>query len=799
VSTRRLIAVCMTIVALVATAATGAMAASRATGAGRDAHASHGRTGGRTHRQAASSRRHRTSRRRRHRTSKRRSAHAGLPKPVIYVLSSRADLISGGEALVSVSLPSGTNPSGVEMLLGGQDVTSQFAMRDNGQYEGLLTGLAVGSNTLTAALPDGARASRTIIDHANGGPLFAGPQMQPWLCENGSSDPQCNAPATYAYQYKSVVTGLLLSYNPSSPPPAAAIASTTTQNGVTVPFIIRSETGYEDRDQYQITVLYQPGKPWTAWDPQPQFVHKLLITHGASCGADHESATAPSTTSDTVGVPGGPGVTSSPTTALGMGYAVMSTALDNAGHNCNVVTEAESLVMAKQHLIDDYGTLEFTIGTGCSGGSLAQQQVANAYPGIYQGILPQCSFPDAWSTGQQLLDYQLTRNYFENPTKWGTGIAWTPAQIAAIQGNPNYANSVELSTLYWPTLANPAYACAGVTAAQRWSTTNPTGTRCDLEDDMINVFGPYEGNNPYHYAGIPLDNVGVEYGLDALQQGLITPAQFVDINQKIGGYDNNYDTTSSRMVAEQPALANDYRSGAIDETNNLTDVAIIDLRGPDAGSFHDAYRSWAIRARLEQQEGHFPMNDVIWFGETPLIGDVDYTTEGFLAMDQWLSAVATDHRDISLEDKIAEDRPASVHDECSDIPDLDEVNLPGVGEVCELPLAQTKFATPRMEAGESIATDIEKCQLEPLTQSSFYPTTFTDADWATLEQTFPNGVCDWTKPGVDQQNTIPWLTYQSDAAGNQVVYGGKPLGPAPADSGEGWTDPSFDSWLDPTG
>ena len=125
--------------------------------------------------------------------------------------------------------------------------------------------------------------------------------------------------------------------------------------------------------------------------------------------------------------------------------------MDNAGHDCSVLTEAESLIMAKEHLIDEYGTLRYTIGTGCSGGSLAQQQVANAYPGVYQGILPQCSFPDAWSTGQELMDYQLTRNYFENPTKWGTGVVWTPAQIAAVQGHPNYANSVELSTLYWPT------------------------------------------------------------------------------------------------------------------------------------------------------------------------------------------------------------------------------------------------------------------------------------------------------------------------------------------------------------
>ncbi len=709
----------------------------------------------------------------------------------IQVLSTRADLVSGGVALTEVQLPAGTDPSAVKVSLNGTDVTSQFAQRPNGQFEGLLSGLVNGSNTVTATLPS-ATTTSTITNHPIGGPIFSGPQVQPWVCQTGATDAQCDAPTTFAYFYMPAVdqsqlqstTGpmdlsdLFQSYNPSSPPPAAAVASTTTDNGTTVPYIVRVETGYLDRDQYSIAMLWQPGQPWAPWAPQPQWDHKLVITHGASCGADHTTSTAPSTEYDP---------------ALRRGMAVMSTAMDNAGHDCSVLTEAESLIMAKEHLIDEYGTLRYTIGTGCSGGSLAQQQVANAYPGVYQGILPQCSFPDAWSTGQELADYQLTRNYFENPSGWGAGVAWTPAQIAAVQGHPNYANSVELSTLYWPTLADPAYDCAGVSASQRWSPTNPTGTRCDLEDYMINLFGPYAGNNPYGYAGIPLDNVGVQYGLSALEQGIITPEQFIDLNQKIGGYDNNYDTTTSRFVAEEPALTNDYRGGAVNETNNLTDVAIIDLRGPDAGSFHDAYRSWAIRARLEAAEGHFPKNDVIWFGETPLIGDPNYAAEGLVAMDQWLSAVQDDHRSVILEQKIADDRPASVHDQCSDIPDVDQVVVPGVGEVCSSPLLQTRFATPRMVAGESIATDQEKCQLKPLRASDYYPVTFTATEWAELQQIFAGGVCNWSKPGVDQRPTIPWQTYQ--AASGSVIYGGQPLGPAPAGSGGGWTSPSFDNWL----
>ena len=41
--------------------------------------------------------------------------------------------------------------------------------------------------------------------------------------------------------------------------------------------------------------------------------------------------------------------------------------------------------MTKEHLVERYGTLRYTIGTGCSGGSLAQQWIANAYPGRLPG------------------------------------------------------------------------------------------------------------------------------------------------------------------------------------------------------------------------------------------------------------------------------------------------------------------------------------------------------------------------------------------------------------------------------
>jgi hypothetical protein len=123
------------------------------------------------------------------------------------------------------------------------------------------------------------------------------------------------------------------------------------------------------------------------------------------------------------------------------------------------------------------------------------------------------------------------------------------------------------------------------------------------------------------------------------------------------------------------------------------------------------------------------------------------------------------------------------------------VSVPGVGQVCQLPQAQTRFSTPRVIAGEDIATDKQKCQLKPLVRSDYYPITFSDEQWAALTKAFPTGVCDFSKAGVNQKGAVPWQTYQDDGNSGAVIYGGKALGRAPAGSGEGWTSAAFAGWL----
>jgi hypothetical protein len=159
-----------------------------------------------------------------------------------------------------------------------------------------------------------------------------------------------------------------------------------------------------------------------------------------------------------------------------------------------------------------------------------------------------------------------------------------------------------------------------------------------------------------------------------------------------------------------------------------------------------------------------------------------------------LAAVEADHGSASLATKIIRDRPSDVNDRCSQVDGVELVSVPGVGTICELKEVQTRFGTPRTVAGEGVETDINKCTLKPLRRIDYYPITFTDGQWQQLQQAFPTGVCNWSARGVDQVPTIPWQTYQSDARGTKVIYGGQALGTAPAGSGGGWASDSFGSW-----
>src|SRR5207247_8533461 len=96
----------------------------------------------------------------------------------IQVLSNRADMISGGDALVQIVSSTGAYGSIAKIDLNGIDITKAFAMRADGRFMGLVTGLGNGPNILRARLADGAGARITRTSQPAAGPAFAGPHVK---------------------------------------------------------------------------------------------------------------------------------------------------------------------------------------------------------------------------------------------------------------------------------------------------------------------------------------------------------------------------------------------------------------------------------------------------------------------------------------------------------------------------------------------------------------------------------------------------------------------------------------------
>jgi hypothetical protein len=64
-----------------------------------------------------------------------------------------------------------------------------------------------------------------------------------------------------------------------------------------------------------------------------------------------------------------------------------------------------------------------------------------------------------------------------------------------------------------------------------------------------------------------------------------------------------------------------------------------------------------------------------------------------------------------------------------------------------------------MIAGGPLTNDVLKCQLKQPSPGD-YRAVFSDAEWSRLQRIFPNGVCDWSRPGVGQDAAVQtWISY----------------------------------------
>ena len=723
------------------------------------------------------------------------AAAAGSGSLAAATLSNRADLISGGDALVEIVAPKTLDARQITVRLNGADVSARFARRADGRILGRVEGLVDGPNTLTASVGAGAAQQLLVTNHPVGGPVFSGPQMQPWRCDTQAvavglgpaTDAECNAPTRYRLVYKHAVTGKFRPYDPAEPPSPMFIARTKTDAGKAVPYVVRIETGTINRGVYDIAVLFDPSQPWEPWAPQAGWNGKLLWVFGCALGTAHRQG------KDRGCYYMDGGVTDVlDEAALSRGFMVAASTQTNLGNDVNTVVLAETLMMAKEHIVERYGEIRYTIGQGASGGAITQHAIAEQYPGLLDGLRPGASFPDPWSIiAANGHDCGLLNRYFD---KTSPGLWRDAAQRDAVygfgMGGPEDSGGdfchgkgagSGIAHLWLPQGRNDAAMGLSpcVPEDQLYDPrTNPTGVRCTAQDYMVNVFGrrppsawgPVEKAIGRGFAKRMLDRVGVQYGLKALEAGTISPEQFVDLNEKIGGWDIDAEWRPQRTEADPGAVEIMYRTGQIVEGRRLADVAIIDYRRDVRSDLHSNRQAAYVRDRLKAVNGT-AANRAEWLAprgrETPAPLDGGgsapiYATLTFPMMDAWLAAVEADRSGLPRAQKIIRNRPADAADGCF---------VDGKRAESDACAGYALDGDPLMAAGMPPTRDILKCRLKPLRRGD-YKAAFTEAQWARLRAAFPTGVCDWRKPGAGQQPNVPWLTFADGP-------GGKPLPPAP--------------------
>jgi len=741
-------------------------------------------------------------------------------------LSNRADLISGGDAYVEIVLPKRQSATALRVQLNGRDVRSAFAVRADGRVLGVVTGLMDGENVLIASVGKSHAARLVITNHPIGGPVIAGPQTQPFVCATPSPEPsplapltnasglqtravdaQCNIATEYKFYYKATKAGCTNSLpdpNPPTPLPAngcfktytpgqaapADLATTVTDQGLMVPYIVRVERGAIDRGIFDVAVLFNPNQDWKPYAPQAAWNGKVVYTFGASTGQPRRQFRSEQSWNDD--------------NALSRGFMVVDNSMTDSLFNSNRVYNAEALMMMKEHIIETYGEIRYTIGNGCSGGSIQQLTAASIFPGLLDGIQPTCTYPDSETTTMEVSDCVLLVNYFNSTSFAGLTAGLTQAQINAKKasiaghmdqsacwgwnntfGNNNkpgqFVPNVVLSTTGAAApIGAPRNNCQLLAGVVYDPITNATGPRCGGWDNAISIWGPALGTA--NRGRSTADNTGIQYGLKALTSGAISAEEFVALNEKVGGFTPDAAPSPSRTVADANALAIAYRTGIV-SAGQLGKTPIIDVRGFDdlttnfgTGApfgIHQIWRSFALRERLDRANGNHG-NHVLWRFPTTLLAPAAFTLQSFLTMDKWLSNIEKDTSDARREQKVVDNKPSEAVDFCYLTSDTTFSNRIAYFSVCDADARLVKHQSPRQVAGGPVAENILKCQLKPLDFSdpAYGSATFTADQQDRLRAVFSRGVCDWTTPGVNQRAFAGPMTFKDGP-------GGKPLGPEP--------------------
>ena len=129
-------------------------------------------------------------------------------------------------------------------------------------------------------------------------------------------------------------------------------------------------------------------------------------------------------------------------------------------------------MMGKEHFIETFGVPVYTISTGGSGGAYTSLQIADAFPGLFDGVDISATFPDALAIALSGLDAHLLTHYFTAPTP-----GFTDAQKVAISGYTSMQAFIDAANQSQRTDPG-AQAAPTSRAISRRAGTRPCPRRC---------------------------------------------------------------------------------------------------------------------------------------------------------------------------------------------------------------------------------------------------------------------------------------------------------------------------------
>jgi hypothetical protein len=649
-------------------------------------------------------------------------------------------------------------------------------------------------------------------------PLFAGPRQYPFVCDTEASglgppladnqagigtplaadaEPASPGAAPYSqdclaatqvwYYYLPIGANEFVRWSAAAPD-----VQTITINGRDVPFIVRVEIGTINRFIYVLAALKGTHESPDATSPE-HWNKRLIYQFFGGVGIGHRQGKVRMQK-----------ILDAHRGQLALGYAVAASTGNSTENHYDIWLAEDTALRVKRQFAARYGAPEYTVGIGGSGGAIQQYLLAQNRPGLIDAAIAQYSYPDMITQTIPVFDCELLAYYFD-VTDRGNAL-WRRAEnrawVEGFSANNQYAGSGRMRKFAWinglaslvrgelprsldgqtecvagwrgltPLVLNPRF----MHFKERVSDAVFRQVRWSYFEDMKAYFG----TDQQGYARIPWDNVGVQYGLQALRRRQISADQFLDLNARIGSWkapaemqaerywilaggesslhefspwsahNMNRSEASGRIAprfaGDRAAMAAAYRSGQV--FLGRLDIPVIDLRhylDPEL-NMHHASASFSTRARLLAAQGH-AANQAIWVSDKRH----DATAAALAAIDAWLAA-RRDKPDRSW----AESRPAESSDRCFDAQGKvmfsgDQVwdgewNQRAPGACMS---AYPIFTNPRMVAGADIRGDHFKCALQSVgdaIKAGLYQPVDMAPYRAQLEAIFPQGVCDYRQP-----------------------------------------------------